>query len=92
MCSVAQSCPTLCDPMEYIALSVGVSQQEHWSELPFPPLRDLPDPRVKPTSPALAGRIFTAIPTWEAPFNVLESYHSKEENKAEKREGCVRGC
>jgi len=73
-------------------LSVGVSQQEHWSELPFPPLGDLADPGVKPTSPALAGRIFTTITTWEAPFNILESDHSKEENKAEKREGCVRGC
>ena len=38
---VAQSCPTLCNPMDYIAcqapLSMGFSKQEHWSELPFPP-------------------------------------------------------
>ena len=37
---VAQSCPTLCDPMGYIAhqapLSVGFSRQEYWSGLPFP--------------------------------------------------------
>ena len=34
-----QSCPTLCDPQmaAYQApSSLGVSRQEHWSELPFP--------------------------------------------------------
>ena len=28
------------------------SRQEHWSGLPFPPLGDLPDPGIKPQSPA----------------------------------------
>ena len=31
----------------------------------FPPLGDLPDPRIEPTalaSPALAGRVFTTVP------------------------------
>ena len=37
----------------------GVSRQEYWRGLPFPPLGDLPVPGVKPTSPALAGRFFT---------------------------------
>ena len=36
---VAQSCPTLCNPMDYIAhqvpLSMGFSRQEHWSRLSF---------------------------------------------------------
>ena len=35
-------------------LSVGFSRQEYWSGLPFPPLGDLPDPGIEPTSPALA--------------------------------------
>ena len=36
-------------------LSMGISRQEYWSELPFPPPgdRDLPDPGIKPRSPAL---------------------------------------
>ena len=34
-------------------LSMGFSRQEYWSELPCPPPRDLPDPGIKPTSPAL---------------------------------------
>ena len=63
---VAQSCPTLCDPMDYIArqapLSMESSKQEYWSGLPFPPPGDLPDPGIEPVSPALAGGFFTAEP------------------------------
>ena len=39
-------------------LSMGVSRQEYWSGLPFPPLGDLPNPGTEPVSPeapALAG-------------------------------------
>ena len=53
----AQSHPTLFDPM-YCSppdsfLSMGFSQQEYWSRLPFPPLGDLLNPGIKPMSPAL---------------------------------------
>ena len=34
-------------------LSMGVSRQEYWSGLPFPPPGDLPDPGIEPASPAL---------------------------------------
>ena len=27
------------------------SRQEYWSDLPFPPPGDLPDPRIEPMSP-----------------------------------------
>ena len=37
---VAQSCPTLCNPMDCVAhqvpLSMEFSRQEYWSGLPFP--------------------------------------------------------
>ena len=52
-------------------LSMGFSRQEHWSELPFSPVGDLPDPGIKPVSlmsPALAGGFFTTSATWEALF------------------------
>ena len=42
-------------------LSMGLSRQEYWSGLPFPTPGDLPDPGIKPTSPALAGKIFTTV-------------------------------
>ena len=48
---------------------MGFSRQEYSSELPFPPLGDLPDSGIEPTSlmsPALAGRFFTTGATWEA--------------------------
>ena len=51
-------------------LSMGFFRQEHWSELPFPPPGDLPDPGVQPTSlmsPALAGGFFASSATWEGP-------------------------
>ena len=38
---------------------MGFPRQEHWSGLPLPSLGDLPDPRIKPMSPALAGGFFT---------------------------------
>ena len=33
--------------------SMGFSRQEYWSGLPFPPPGALPDPGIKPGSPAL---------------------------------------
>ena len=48
-------------------LSVGFPRQEYWSGLPSPSPGDLPDPEVKPTCPALAGRFFTTEPP-EEPF------------------------
>ena len=35
------------------SLSMEFSRQEYWSGKPSPPPRDLPDPGIKPTSPAL---------------------------------------
>ena len=39
-------------------LSVGFPRQEYWSEFPYFSSGDLPDPEIKPTSRALAGRFF----------------------------------
>ena len=44
---------------------MGLSRQEHWGELPFPPTGDLPDAGIEPVSLAslvLAGRFFTISP------------------------------
>ena len=53
---VAQSCPTLCDPMDtswQAPLFMGFFRQKYWSGLPFPSPEDLPDPGIEARSPAL---------------------------------------
>ena len=58
-----QLCLTLCDPIACQAtLSMRFTRQEYWSGLPFPPPRDLLNPGIEPTSPALAGGFFTTAP------------------------------
>ena len=50
-------------------LSVEFSRREYWSGLPCPPLGDLLDPGMEPSSlvsPALADEFFTSSATWEA--------------------------
>ena len=36
-------------------LSMEFSRQEYWSQLPFPPPGDLPDPGIKPQPPVLGA-------------------------------------
>ena len=43
-------------------LPMGFARQEYWSGYPFPSPGDLPNPGIKPTSPALAGEFFTTEP------------------------------
>ena len=43
-------------------LSVEFPKQESWGGLSFPSSGDLPDPGIKLTSPALAGKFFAAEP------------------------------
>ena len=40
--------------------SMGFSKQEYWSELPFLSPGDLPDPGIKPRSPALPADALTS--------------------------------
>ena len=65
-CMRAQSCPILCDPVDRSlpgSPSMAFSRQEYWSELPYPPPGDLPDPGIGPRSPALAADFFpTELP------------------------------
>ena len=43
-------------------LSLGLSKQEYWSGLPCPPPKDLPDPEIKPMSPAFLHSLPTEPP------------------------------
>ena len=53
---------TQCTVARQAPMSTEFSRQEYWSGLPFPPLGNLPNPGIEPTSPtspALTGRFFT---------------------------------
>ena len=45
-----------------VSLSMGFSRQEYWSGLPFPSPGDLPDPGIKPRSPALQADTLPSEP------------------------------
>ena len=71
---VAQSCPTLCNPMDCIAYqvpqSMEFSRQEYWSGLPFPSPRDLPDPGIEPGSSTLQADSLLSEPPGKPKCNV----------------------
>ena len=63
---VAQSCPTLCNPIDY--KSMEFSRPEYWSGLPFPSPVDLPNPGIEPRPPTLqADSLPTELPRREHP-------------------------
>ena len=65
---VTQSCPTLCNPMDYTQLaSMEFSRQEYWSGQPSPSPGDLPDPGIKPGSPALQANSLPSEPAIDSP-------------------------
>ena len=71
---VAQSCPTLCDPMDCSLsgspLSMESSRQEYWSGLPFPSPGDLPNSEIEPGSPVLQA---DSLPS-EPPGKPIQEY------------------
>ena len=74
MCLVAQSCPTLCNPLNCNPPSPSLHGdclgKNTGSGLPRPPPRDLPNPGVEPRSPALQADSLPSNPTREAPQNM----------------------
>ena len=61
-------------------LSLGFSRREYWSGLPFPSPGHLPNPGIKPTSPALADGFFTAEPPGKRPDNVVGTWVQTKHN------------
>ena len=72
MCvEVAQSCPTLYDPRDHsppAPLSMEFSRQGYWNGLPFPTSGDLPNPEIKPRSPALQSDFLLSEPPGNCKF------------------------
>ena len=57
---VAQSCPTLCDPVDYTVHGILQARILEWVAFPSP--GDLPNPGIKPGSPALQADSLPAEP------------------------------
>ena len=51
--------------------SMRFPRQEYWHGLLFPSPGDLPDPEIKPMSPALVGKFFTTEPPGK-PINYFQ--------------------
>ena len=73
----AQSCLTLCDPMDYKVYqappSLGFSRQEYWNGLPFPSPGDLPNPGIEPCLPHCKADAFTVWATREFTHEVANN-------------------
>ena len=63
---------------------MGFSRQEYWSGLPFPPPGDLPNPGIKPGSPALAGRFFTTEPPAKSKSSFTNGKKEKKKKNLER--------
>ena len=57
-------------------LPVGSFRQDYPSGLPFPSLRDLPIPGIKPASPALPGRFLITEPSGKPYIERVSSYQT----------------
>ena len=77
---VAQSCPTLCDSMDCSppGSSVrGILQARILEWAAIPPPGGLPDPAIKPRSPALQADSLLSEP----PLKTTENIETKDEEK-----------
>ena len=63
---VAQSCLTLCDPMDYAYTVPGILQAKILEWVAFPFSRGSSQPRDRTQVSYIAGRFFTSCTTWEA--------------------------
>ena len=65
---ITQSCPTVCDPMDYTVHGILQARILEWVAFPFS--RDLPNPGIEPRSPTLQADSLPAEPQGK-PKNTL---------------------
>ena len=63
---VTQSCPALCDPLDYIVHGISQARILEWVAFPSP--GDLPNPGIEPRTPALQVDSLPAEPQGKATF------------------------
>ena len=62
------------------SLSLGFPRQEYWSEVPFPPSGDLPNPGIEPMSSALQADSLSLAPPGKPHLKVELSLITRVEN------------
>ena len=85
-CLVIKSCPALLLDVDYSlpgSSVCGFSRQEYWSGLPFPSPGDLPDPGLRPESPALVCSFFATEPpgkpsSWNSSVEMLTVFPTEK--------------
>ena len=68
VCLAVQSCPALCETLCFTppgSFVHGIFQAKYWSGLPFPSPGDLPNPGIKPRSPAMQAYTLPSEPPGE---------------------------
>ena len=75
---VAQSCPTVTrwTAAHQAHLSMRFSRQRYWSGLPFPSPGNIPNPGIKPRSPALQADFLSSVPRHCSSGRWLKSWKS----------------
>ena len=81
-CSAVSDSASLCTAARQAPLSMGFLRQEYWSGLLFPPPRDLPDPGIEPTSPALQADSLSSEP-WRKPTSFSQLGSERERLRSE---------
>ena len=76
VCSVPQSCPTICDSADCslpaaVPPSVGFPRQEYWNGLPFPSPGDFSRPRDRTCISCIGRWILNHWTTWEVLVMVI---------------------
>ena len=58
-------------------LSMGISREEYWSGLPWPPPGDLPDPGIQPVFyiSCIGRQVLPTSATWEAQTFIKKSFY-----------------
>ena len=82
---VAQSCPTLCSPIDYTVHGILQTRMLEWVASPFS--GDLPNPGIEPRSPTLQADSYPADPHLMGRANSLEKTLMLGEIKGRRRRG-----
>ena len=65
---------------------MGFSRQEYWSGLPFPSPGDLPNPGIKPRSPALQAHSLPSESPGKPSKKLKRTFKNREQQQDKKEE------